>query len=120
GLLTGKFGREHKFEEGDHRKANKLFNGENYERAQQALDKLRPNAERHQCSLAQLALAWLTAQPQTNAIAGARNSEQAVSNAQAAEVELSADEVQEIDAIGRTVSDRLDDNPVMWDWDSTK
>jgi aryl-alcohol dehydrogenase-like predicted oxidoreductase len=117
GLLTGKFGRDHKFEEGDNRKDNKLFKGENYERAQQALDKLRPIAERHQCSLAQLSLAWLIAQPQTNAIAGARNTEQAVGNASAADVDLSADELTEIDAIGRFVTDQLDENPVMWDWD---
>ncbi len=116
GLLTGKFGPDHKFEEGDNRAKNKLFNGENYERAQQALDKLRPLAERHQCSLAQLSLAWLIAQPQTNAIAGARNAEQAVSNAKAADVELSADELQEIDVIARLVTDHLDENPVMWEW----
>ncbi len=116
GLLTGKFGRGHKFEEGDNRTDNKLFKGENYERVQQALDKLRPIAERHQCNLAQLSLAWLIAQPQANAIAGARNAEQAVSNAKAAEVELSADELKEIDAIGRLVTDNLDNNPVMWDW----
>lgn len=117
GLLTGKFGRDHKFEEGDNRRDNKLFKGENYERAQQALDKLRPIAERHQCSLAQLSLAWLIAQPQANAIAGARNAEQAVGNAKAADVDLSADELKEIDAIGRLVTDHLDENPVMWDWD---
>jgi aryl-alcohol dehydrogenase-like predicted oxidoreductase len=58
----------------------------------------------------------LIAQPQANAIAGARNAEQAVSNAKAAEVELSADELKEIDAIGRLVTDNLDNNPVMWDW----
>jgi aryl-alcohol dehydrogenase-like predicted oxidoreductase len=116
GLLTGKFGPDHKFEEGDNRASNKLFKGENYNRAQQALDKLRPIAERHQCTLAQLSLAWLIAQPQTNAIAGVRNAEQATQNAKAADVKLSADELQEIDAIGKLVTDHLDNNPVMWDW----
>src|SRR4028119_385686 len=116
GLLTGKFERGHKLKEGDNRAKNKLFQGENYERAQQALDKLRPIAERHQCTLAQLSLAWLIAQPQTNAIAGARNPEQAVANAKAADVKLSGDELKEIDAIGRLVTDHLDDNPVMWNW----
>lgn len=82
---------------------------------QQALDKLRPMAERHNCTLAQLSLGWLIAQPQANAIAGVRNVQQATQNAKAAEVQLSADELQEIDAIGRTVTDHLDDNPVMWD-----
>ncbi|MFE1745295.1 aldo/keto reductase [Coleofasciculus sp. H7-2] len=116
GLLTGKFGSAHQFDPADNRAKNKLFQGENYERAQQALDKLRPIAERHQCSLAQLALAWLIAQPQANAIAGARNAQQAVDNAKAGDIKLSADELPEIDAIGRIVTDCLDDSPIMWNW----
>lgn len=113
GLLTGKFEKGHKFDPADNRAKNKLFQGENYERAQQALDKLRPIAERYQTSLANLAIAWLIAQPQTNAIVGARNPEQATANAKAA-VQLSPDDLQEIDTIGRIVTDHLDDNPVMW------
>lgn len=117
GLLTGKFGpMPPQFEPGDNRAKNKLFQGENYQRAQQALEKLRPYTERHQITLAQLALAWLIAQPQTNAIAGARNAEQAIQNAQAGEVRLSEQELAEIDAIGRIVTDHLDSNPVMWNW----
>ena len=116
GLLTGKFGPDHQFESGDHRAKNKLFQGENYQRAQLALDQLRPIAERHDCTLAQLSLAWLIAQPQANAIAGARNSEQASANAKAADVNLSKDELLEIDQIGQQVTEHLDDNPVMWDW----
>jgi len=117
GLLTGKFGpTPPQFEPGDNRAKNKLFQGENYQRAQQALEKLRPYAERHQITLAQLALAWLIAQPQTNAIAGARNAEQAIQNAQAGEVQLSEQELVQIDAIGRIVTDHLDGNPVMWNW----
>ncbi|MGF1481656.1 MAG: aldo/keto reductase [Cyanophyceae cyanobacterium] len=116
GLLTGKFGPDHQFEPGDHRAKNRLFQGENYQRAQQALDQLRPLAERHHCTLAQLSLAWLIAQPQTNAIAGARTAEQASANAKAAQVQLSEAELQDIDQIGRQVTDHLDDNPVMWDW----
>jgi aryl-alcohol dehydrogenase-like predicted oxidoreductase len=114
GLLTGKFGPEHQFHPDDHRKKNRLFQGENYARAQQAIEKLRPIAEKHQISLANLAIAWLIAQPQTSAIVGARNTEQAVANAKAADVYLSPEELQEIDAIGKTVTACLDENPVMW------
>lgn len=114
GLLTGKFAADHKFDAEDNRAKNKLFQGENYQRAQLALTKLRPIADRHQATLGNLALAWLIAQPQTNAIVGARNTEQAVNNALAANIELSKGELQEIDAIGRTVTEHLDDNPVMW------
>lgn len=116
GLLTGKFERGHQFDPADNRAKNKLFKGESYERAQQALDKLRPIAERHHTTLGNLALAWLIAQPQANAIVGARNTEQAVQNSKAAEVQLSQAELAEIDAIGRTVTDHFDDNPLMWEW----
>ncbi len=61
-----------------------------------------------------LALAWLIAQPQTNAIVGARNAEQAAQNALAGDVEIDQDDLEAIDEIGRTVTDRLDKNPVMW------
>ncbi|MBV9386725.1 MAG: aldo/keto reductase [Chroococcidiopsidaceae cyanobacterium CP_BM_ER_R8_30] len=118
GLLTGKFEPNHKFDPEDNRAKNKLFQDGNYERAQQALEKLRPIAERHQTALGNLALAWLIAQPQTNAIVGARNSKQSQENAKAADIELSADELKEIDAIGRIVTDHLDENPVMWSWAS--
>ncbi|MDF0554460.1 aldo/keto reductase [Kamptonema sp. UHCC 0994] len=116
GILTGKFGADHKFEEGDHRAKSKLFKPENYARVQLALNQLRPIAERHQVSLGNLALAWLIAQPQTNAIVGARNVEQSVENAKAAEITLSVEELKEIDTIGLTVTDRLDENPVMWEF----
>ncbi|ALF55596.1 aldo/keto reductase [Nostoc piscinale CENA21] len=116
GLLTGKFTRGQKFAPEDNRAKNKLFQGENFEHAQQAIDKLRPIAEHHHCTLAQLALAWLIAQPQANAIAGARYPEQAQDNAKAANVQLTPEEIAEIDSIGRIVTDHLDDNPVMWNW----
>ncbi|WP_218081074.1 aldo/keto reductase [Anthocerotibacter panamensis] len=116
GLLTGKFGPGHQLQPGDHRVNNKLFKGENYRRVQQALAKLRPIAERLHTSLSNLALAWLIAQPQTSAIAGARNAEQAVQNAQATEVSLSAEDLAELDAISCMVTHHLDENPVMWDW----
>lgn len=56
------------------------------------------------------------AQPQSNAIVGARNAEQAVANAKAGNVKLSEQDLQQIDAIGRLVTDHLDDSPGMWTW----
>ena len=116
GLLTGKFGINHKFAKGDHRSKNKLFKGENYQRVQQALERLRPIAEGNGISLGQLALAWLIAQPSTCAIAGARNAEQVRQNAKAGEILLSSADLEEIDQIGRSVTEHLDDNPVMWEF----
>jgi aryl-alcohol dehydrogenase-like predicted oxidoreductase len=116
GLLTGKYGPNHQFDQGDIRAKNKLFQPENYQRVQLALNQLRPIAERHQTSLGNLALAWLISQPKTCAIVGVRNPEQARENAQAPELKLTHDELREIDNIGRTVTDHLDNNPVMWDF----
>ncbi|MEA5616492.1 aldo/keto reductase [Cronbergia sp. UHCC 0137] len=116
GLLTGKFPPGTKFDPADNRAKNKLFQGENFEHAQQALDELRPIAQRYNCTLAQLALAWLIAQPQTNAIAGARYAEQAQDNAKAGNIQLSPADIAEIDSIGRIVTDHLDSNPIMWEW----
>jgi aryl-alcohol dehydrogenase-like predicted oxidoreductase len=52
--------------------------------------------------------------PNTCAIAGARNAEQAIQNAAASKVTLSAEDLKQMDLIGRSVTDQLDDNPVMW------
>ena len=114
GLLTGKFGPQHAFEPGDHRARNRLFQPEHFRRVQQALDRLRPIARRHNCTLGQLALAWVVAQPNAFAIAGARNADQVAENATAADIRLSEDDLKAMDEIGRTVTDHLDDNPKMW------
>ena len=114
GILTGKFGLDHTFSKGDHRSQNRLLLPENSQRVQQALTKLRPLARQNGMNLGQLALSWAIAQPNTCAIAGARNSEQVLQNAQGAEFYLSADDLSTMDTIGHTVTDHLDDNPVMW------
>jgi len=100
----------------DHRIKNKLFHGENFQRVQAALTQLEPIANRYSCSLAQLSLAWLIKQPQTNAIAGVRNAAQAVNNAQAMTINLTPEDLKLIDNIGKQVTDFLDDNPVLWDF----
>ena len=116
GLLTGKFGPNHKFDKGDHRFRNKLFQPQNYARVQQALEKLRPIANANRITLGQLALAWMISRPGICAIAGARSAEQAAQNAAAANVRLSEQDLAAVDAIGKTVTDPLDDDPVMWKW----
>ena len=116
GLLTGKFAEDHKFEKGDHRTRNRLFKPENFQRVHRALDRLRPLAEEKRISLGQLALAWVISHAGTCAIAGARNTDQAVENAGAAEISLSDDDLTRLDEIGRMVTDNLDDNPMMWNF----
>ena len=116
GLLTGKFGPGHQFAKGDHRSRNRLFQPEHYKRVQAALERLRPIADDRKINLGQLALSWVISHPGVCAIAGARSAEQAIQNAKAGDVRLSAEELAAIDEIGKTVSDNLDEDPVMWKW----
>ena len=114
GILAGRFGAEPRFEKGDHRSGHRLFQPEIYGSVQTALESLKPIAQRNAVSMAQLALAWVISQPNTCAIAGARNAAQAVENARAMQTVLSAADLAEMESIGRTVTDRLDENPVQW------
>lgn len=116
GLLTAKFGPRHRFADGDHRARNKLFAPHHFRRVQTALEQLKPLAAEKGISVAQLALAWVQAQPNTCAVAGARNRRQIIENAAAMEIELTPAELGRLDTIGRRVTDHLDDDPVMWDF----
>lgn len=99
GLLTGKVGPEREFAPGDHRAKHKFFTVENRKRVLAALDKVRPIAERHKASLAQLVINWTTHEPGiTAALVGARNAEQAEHNARALHFELSPEERGQIRA----------------------
>ena len=116
GLLTGKFAKDHQFQQGDHRARNRLFTPDNFQRALQALDRLRTLAEEKKVSLGQLALAWIISHAGACAIAGARNAEQAVQNAAAADISLSENDLARLDETGRLVTDYLDNDPMMWNF----
>ncbi len=116
GILTGKFGSEPKFAEGDHRKDNRLFKAPHWERVQTVLGELETFTEKYDCSLGQLAIAWLIQQPQTNAIVGARSPEQVIQNAQAGEIKLTTEDIEQIGVIAEQVTKHFDDNPVMWNF----
>ena len=116
GLLTGKFGPDHRFEKGDHRAKSKLFKPNTFRRVQAALADLRPIAARNGVSLAQLALAWVLSHPNTCAIAGARGPGQIRESAAAAEVVLAAEDLAEMDRISRTVTEGLEPDPLLWDF----
>ena len=75
---------------------------------------MKPIAGRNGVTLGQLSLGWVIHQPGVCAIAGARSAVQAAENAAAMALALPADDLAEMDAIGRSVTDGLDDNPVQW------
>lgn len=101
GLLTGKMGPGYKFQEGDHRAGLYFFTDENIRRTNAFLSRIKPMAEEKNITLAQLVLRWTIEMPGiTIALAGARNADQAIANAKAADVRLSAEEM-------KTINERL-------------
>ena len=97
GLLTGKMKPGYKFEEGDHRANLFYFSDENISRTNAFLDKIKPIAVSKGITLSQLVLSWTLAQPGiTIALVGARNAEQALANAKAGDIILSADDITAI------------------------
>lgn len=119
GLLTGKFDQENRPDESDNRSKNMLFKDPNFGRALEAVEKLKPIAEKHNVTLAQLATAWVIAQPgMTSAIVGARTPEQIVDITKAANLDLDGYNLHEMDRIGREVTDQFPADSVnMWKWD---
>ncbi|MGB6153411.1 MAG: aldo/keto reductase [Pricia sp.] len=94
GLLTGKMKPGQEFDKGDHRADNPYFTDESISKTNSFLEKIRPLAQEKNVSLAQLVLKWTIERPGiTIALAGARNSEQSVQNAAAADLGLSSTEM---------------------------
>jgi len=97
GILTGKIKPGHQFGEGDTRDGNKFYTDENIEHINGFLEEIRPIAEKHNATLAQLVIRWTIDQPGiTIALVGARNARQAIENAQAANIELSGEDLNSI------------------------
>jgi len=93
GLLTGKYYKDATLKNDDHR--NGYFGQFNAEKVKSFLNSIEPLAKEKNATLAQLVLRWTTLQPGiTLVLAGSRNAEQAVSNAQAMNIKLNTEELQ--------------------------
>ncbi|MBO9562077.1 MAG: aldo/keto reductase [Niastella sp.] len=92
GLLTGKFFKGDALKADDHR--NGYFAQFNIEKVRSFLEKIEPLAKDKGATVGQLVLKWTTLQPGiTIVLAGARNKEQAISNARAIDIRLSPQEL---------------------------
>ena len=101
GLLSGKYGREQQAEAGSRRIAFD-FPPVDKDRAWDCIDAMRPIAQAHGVSVAQVALGWLLHQPQvTSVIVGAKRPEQLADNIGATAVVLSVQELASIDSASR-------------------
>jgi aryl-alcohol dehydrogenase-like predicted oxidoreductase len=95
GLLSGKIRPDQQFSEGDTRADLSHYSAKNIQLVNAFLAKLKPLADEKNATLSQLVIRWAIEQPGiTIALVGARNASQAVENAQAFQVKLSAGEIR--------------------------
>jgi aryl-alcohol dehydrogenase-like predicted oxidoreductase len=106
GFLTGALGLR-SFGPGDFRKNNPRFQREAMDANQALVERVKAVAERHGATPAQVALAWLLAQGEHIVpIPGTRRAERLEENAGAASLELSAEDLAELDALPDAVGAR--------------
>ena len=102
GLLGGKYGVDNR--PGGVRAINPLFGTENLRRVEPLLSLLREVAAAHDAKPAQVALAWLLAQPQVVVIPGASSVEQLEFNVAAADLDLDVESRDALTAAAREFS----------------
>lgn len=102
GLLSGKFDR-HGAADPLSRRANIQFPPVDEARTFDTIDVLKAIADRHDVSAAQVALAWLLAQPSvTSVISGVRRPGQLADNLAAMALALSENDMAQLDEVSRT------------------
>jgi len=101
GFLTGGYLRPEDFPEGDTRPRAPRFQGENFEHNLKLAEGVKAIAQRKGCSPAQLALAWVISQsgPAILPIPGTKKRTHLQDNLGAVQVELSAQELAELNAL---------------------
>lgn len=100
GFLTGQIRSEADFAENDFRRHSPRFQGENFKRNLELVDRVKELADQKQCTPGQLALAWLLAQGEhTVPIPGTKKRERLAENLGATAVELSEDDLKRLDEL---------------------
>lgn len=100
GFLTGRYRRIEDLEPNDWRRNNPRFQGENFARNLQLVDKINELAARKKVKASQLALAWVLAQGKDLVpIPGTKHVKYLEENVAAVDIQLSPEELREIDAI---------------------
>ena len=102
GLLAGTFTPQTSFAADDWRNKSEIFHGKIFQRNLAVVEQLKQLAEQEGMTVAQLAIAWVLAQPAIDvAIVGARNPEQLEQTAPAGEIHLTQATLREIERIMR-------------------
>lgn len=97
GMMTGKVTVDREFKGDDVRKQHPWYTPDNRQRVLDMLERVKPIAEAHNATLAQVAINWVISQRGiTSALVGARNERQVMENAGAAEFQLTDNELATI------------------------
>jgi aryl-alcohol dehydrogenase-like predicted oxidoreductase len=100
GFLTGRIQRPEDLAEDDFRRYNPRFQGANFERNLELVQRVREMAAEHDCSPGQLALAWVMHQGKDVVpIPGTKRRSYLQENVDASELSLSAEDLQRIDEL---------------------
>jgi aryl-alcohol dehydrogenase-like predicted oxidoreductase len=100
GFLTGRYHSPDDFEASDWRRNNPRFQGDNFRKNLDVVERVKRVAARKGCTPAQLALAWVLAQGDDIVpIPGSKRRERVEENAAAVEIRLTAEDLREIDAL---------------------
>lgn len=100
GFLTGRFRTPDDFAEGDYRRSAPRFQGENFDRNLQLVDRVKEMATEKGCTVGQLALAWLLAQGEDIVpIPGTKKRSRLEENLGAIDVTLSANDLSRLDEL---------------------
>lgn len=113
GFLTGQITSPDDFEEGDFRRNNPRFQGENFQKNLEMVEKVKEIAQEKGVKPGQLALAWVLAQGDDIVpIPGTRHINYLEENIAAVDIELTADDLKRLDEAapkGGTAGDRYPD-----------
>ncbi len=99
GFLSGRYRSIDDFEEGDWRRTNPRFAGDNFQRNLDFVDKVREIAQARGATPSQLALAWLLSRRNVTPIPGTTRVARLEENLAAADISLTADELAAIEAV---------------------
>lgn len=100
GLLTGKYTPDYQFPEDDERSQFPRFQGNLFAQYLAVTDLLKSIAHDKNCTMVQLAIAWILRRPEiTCVLVGAKNADQVKDHLPAADITFSDDELKHIDTI---------------------
>ena len=105
GFLTGRFRSIDDLAPDDWRRTNPRFQGENFQKNLEIVERVEALARRKHCTTAQLAIAWLLARGRDIVpIPGSTRQARVEENARAVDITLSPDEIATLEPVGAAVA----------------